>query len=75
MTAPQTKLRCISMDHEEGEAMGVIWAEPQGRQITRQHIGGLVCSYLDEMEDGDECTLIFRRMDMTKQQVEALPEI
>lgn len=59
-------LRCISMDVTDGETDGIIWAEPQHKKLTRQWFGDRVCSYVDELEDGEEVTITFHRHDLTR---------
>jgi hypothetical protein len=42
---------------------------------SRESIVEYIKAEFDNMEDGDTMTLVIRRKDMTKAQIEALPEI
>lgn len=72
---PEVRLRCIFAEVDGGEPDGIVWSELPRRKLTRQWFGQQVCSHLDDLEDGDSITITYHRHDMTKQALDALPEV
>ena len=72
---PEPKFITISGDHEDGEPLGVIWAQDSNELIPADWLGEQVKTYVDELADGESLTLTFTRTDMTRAQIDAIPEV
>ncbi len=63
------KERCYTIDDGSGEQMGII-----GRNNVLEHIAAILDD-ADVLEDGEQIEITIHRHDLTRKEIDALPEV